>query len=115
MASADEDRFRLRPGALKARSGAKPKAFVSQVLKAVSQSGAKATGALGVRPASTFGRGRVAAGSLDHSLGASARRVVIKSRFVVLRLAPRQQFEDAERERAEGAKEYGCYGPVHVG
>ena len=70
-----------------ASAGAKPKAFVSQVLKAVSQSGAKATGALGVRPASTFGRGRVAAGSLDHSLGASARRVVIKSRFVVLRLA----------------------------
>lgn len=87
MASADEDRFRLRPGAPKARSGAKPKAFVSQVLKAISQSGAKATGALGVRPASTFGRGRVAAGSLDHSLGASARRVVIKSRFVVLRRA----------------------------
>ena len=29
----------------------------------------------------------MAAGSLDHSLGASARRVVIKSRFVVLRLA----------------------------
>lgn len=87
MASADEDRFRVRPSPPKARSGARPKGFVSQVLKAVSQSGAKASGARGARPASTFGRGRVAAGMAGRSLGANARRVVIKSRFVVLRRA----------------------------
>lgn len=87
MVSADEDRFRVRPNSPKARSGAKPKAFVSQVLKAVSQSGAKASGARGARPASTFGRGRVAAGMAGRGLSANARRVVIKSRFVVLRRA----------------------------
>lgn len=87
MASADEDRFRVRASPPKARSGARPQGFVSQVLKAVSQSGAKATGARGARPASTFGRGHVAAGMAGRGLGASARRVVIKSRFVVLRRA----------------------------
>lgn len=87
MASADEDRFRVRPSPPKARSGARPKGFVSHVLKAVSQSGAKASGARGARPASTFGRGRVAAGMAGRGLGASARRVVIKSRFVVLKRA----------------------------
>lgn len=87
MASADEDRFRVRPSPPKARSGARPKGFVSQVLKAVSQSGAKASGARGARPVSTFGRGRVSAGMAGRDLGANARRVVIKSRFVVLRRA----------------------------
>ncbi len=87
MASADEDRFRVRPSPPKARSGARPKGFVSQVLKAVSKSGAKASGARGARPASTFGRGRVAAGMAGRGLGANARRVVIKSRFVVLKRA----------------------------
>lgn len=87
MTSADEDRFRIRPSPPKARSGARPKGFVSQVLKAVSQSGAKASGSRGARPASTFGRGRVAAGMAGRGLGSNARRVVIKSRFVVLRRA----------------------------
>lgn len=87
MASADEDRFRVRPSPPKGRSGARSKGFVSQVLKAVSQSGAKASGSRGARPASTFGRGRVAAGMAGRGLGSNARRVVIKSRFVVLRRA----------------------------
>ena len=87
MTSADDDRFRVHPSPPKARSGAKPKGFVSQVLKAVSKSGAKASGARGARPASTFGRGRVAADMAGRGLGANARRVVIKSRFVVLRRA----------------------------
>ncbi len=87
MAAADEDRFRVRPSPPKARSRARPKGFVSQVLKAVSKSGAKASGAGGARPASTFGRGRVAAGMAGRGLGGNARRVVIKSRFVVLKRA----------------------------
>ncbi|BEP62300.1 relaxase/mobilization nuclease RlxS [Variovorax sp. V213] len=87
MASADEDRFRVRPSPPKTRSGAKSKGFVTQVLKAVSKSGAKASSSRGARPASTFGRGRVAAGMAGRGLGANARRVVIKSRFVVLQRA----------------------------
>lgn len=40
-----------------------------------------------MRPASTFGRGRVAAGLAGQALQVTARRVVIKSRYVVLKKA----------------------------
>jgi hypothetical protein len=114
MASADEDRFRLRLGAPKARSGAKPKAFVSQVLKAVSKSGAKATGACGAPPTSTFGRGRATASLQDRSLGASARRVVIKSRFVVLRRAGAKSVSTHLRYiKREGVTRYGQRGQAY--
>lgn len=83
----DGDRFRVRPAAPKSRAGPRPERFVSQVLKEVSKAGAKASGQRAGRPASTFGRGRVAAGMAGSRLGAQARRVVIKARFVVLRKA----------------------------
>ena len=89
MASRDEDRLRIKPGAPKrpdgSQSGKRAQRFVSQVLKQVSKAGAKASGARGARPASTFGRGRVASGMAGRTLGANARRVIIKSRFVVLK------------------------------
>lgn len=81
----DGDRFRIRPAAPKSRSGPRPQRFVAQALKAASKVGASTSRAVGSRPASTFGRGRVAAGMARNRLGANARRVVIKSRFVVLR------------------------------
>lgn len=84
---ADGDRFRVRPSAPKSRTGPRPERFVSQVLKEVSKAGAKASGQWVGRPASTFGRGRVAASMAGGRLGANARRVVIKARFVVLRRA----------------------------
>lgn len=91
MASRDEDRFRAKPGAPKSGigdgSGQRSQRFVSQVLKQVSKSGAKASGAHGARPASSFGRGRVAAGRAGQTLAVTARRVVIKSRYVVLKKA----------------------------
>lgn len=83
----DGDRFRVRPAAPKSRAGPRPERFVSRVLKEVSKAGAKASGQQAGRPASTFGRGRVAAGLAGGRLGANARRVVIKARFVVLRKA----------------------------
>jgi len=85
--SQEGERFRIRPAAPKARSGSRTQRFVSQVLKEVSKAGAKASGRAGARPASTFGRGRVAANMAGRGLGARARRVVIKSRFVVLKKA----------------------------
>lgn len=87
MAGPDEDRFRVKPAPPKARSGRRAERFVSQVLKQVSKSGANASGAHRARPASTFGRGRVAASMVGQTLGATARRVVIKSRYVVLKRA----------------------------
>jgi type IV secretory pathway VirD2 relaxase len=87
MAGNDEDRFRVKPVAPKARGGSRSQRFVSQVLKQVSKSGAKPSGKSLGRPANTFGRGRVAACMVGQSLGPNARHVVIKSRFVVLRRA----------------------------
>ncbi len=91
MASPDDDRFKVKPGAPKGGvgdgSGQRSQRFVSQVLKQVSKSGAKASGVGGARPASTFGRGRVAAGRAGQTLAVTARRVVIKSRYAVLKKA----------------------------
>ncbi|CAH1905354.1 Conjugal transfer protein [Candidatus Nitrotoga sp. HW29] len=91
MASRDEERFRIKPGAPRrpdgSQSGKRAQRFVSQVLKQVSKAGAKTSGARGARPASTFGRGRVAAGMKGQGLKTDARRVTIKSRFVVLKKA----------------------------
>lgn len=85
MAGADEDRFRVKPAAPKSRGGPRSQRFVSQVLKQVSRTGAKPSGKRLDRPTNTFGRGRVAASMAGQCLGPNARRVVIKSRFVVLR------------------------------
>jgi len=83
----DGERFRVRPAAPRSRAGPRSQRFVSHVLKAASKAGANASGVRIGRPASIFGRGRVAAGMAGHRLPANARRVVIKSRFVVLKKA----------------------------
>ena len=83
----DGERFRVRPAAPKSRAGPRPERFMSRVLREVSKTGAKASGQRAGRPPSTFGRGRVAAGVAGGRLGARARRVVIKARFVALRKA----------------------------
>ncbi|WP_304308379.1 DUF3363 domain-containing protein [Pseudacidovorax intermedius] len=89
MSRSDDERFRVRPGPPKARGGARPKAFVAQVLKAASASGARPRRTAGGRPASRFGRGRVAAGAAGRRLPSNARRVVVKSRYVRLQRAGR--------------------------
>lgn len=83
----DGERFRVKPAAPRSRAGLGSQRFVSQVLKATSKAGAKASGGRSGRPASTFGRGRVVAGIAGRRLAANGRRVVIKSRFVVLKKA----------------------------
>lgn len=87
VAGRDDDRFRVKPAAPKSRGGPRSQRFISQVLKEVSKAGAKRFGKNAGRPANTFGRGRVAATMGGQRLGANARRVIIKSRFVVLRRA----------------------------
>ena len=87
MAANNEDRFRFKPGAPKSRGGLRSQRFVSQVLKQVSKTGAKPSGKSIGRPANTFGRGRVAASLAGRRVGPNARRMVVKSRFVVLRRA----------------------------
>lgn len=84
MAGRDDDRFRVKPEAPKSRAGPGSQRFISQVLKEVSKAGVKRSGTNARRPANTFGRGRVAATLAGQRLGANARRVIIKSRFVLL-------------------------------
>ena len=85
MASRDDDRFRVRPAAPQDRGGPRPQRFVSQVLKGISKAAASTAGARTARPTPAFGRGRVAANMAVRVSPARNRRVVIKSRFVVLK------------------------------
>jgi len=87
MARDDEDRFRVKPAAPKSRGRSRSQRFVSQVLKQMSKTGAKSSGKSLGRPANTYGRGRIAASMAGQRLGPNARRMVIKSRFVVLKRA----------------------------
>lgn len=120
MVSRDDDPLRIKPGAPKrpggSQSGQRTQRFVSQVLKQVSKAGAKVSGRHGARPASSFGRGRVAAGLAGSRLGANARRVVIKSRYVVLKKAGAHSVSThlryIERDGVTGDGERGqAYGP----
>ena len=87
MPGSEDDHFRVKPAAPKARGGTRSRRFVSQVLKEASKIGTKPSGGSFGRPGNTFGRGRVAAALAGQRLGPDARRVVIKSRFVVLQRA----------------------------
>ncbi|MFN3438202.1 MAG: DUF3363 domain-containing protein [Acidovorax sp.] len=87
MAGNNEDRFHIEPAPPRSRGSPRAQRFVSQVLKQVSKTGAKSASKTLGRPANTFGRGRVASTMAGQRLGPNARRVVIKSRFVVLRRA----------------------------
>ncbi|CAN7364954.1 DUF3363 domain-containing protein [Acidovorax sp. LjRoot129] len=87
MGRGNEDYFRVKPAAPKSRGDARSQRFVSQVLQKVSKTGAKPSGKSIGRPVNSFGRGRVAAAMAGHRLGPNARRVVIKSRYVVLKRA----------------------------
>ena len=83
MTRSDDDRFRTRPAPPRAKPGSKSDRYVSRVLKEVSKAGYPSL-ARGSRSPSAFGRGRAAAAMRGRKLGPRARRVVIKSRFVIL-------------------------------
>jgi type IV secretory pathway VirD2 relaxase len=86
MSSRDENSFKVRPATPKARD----RQFLSRVLREVSKAGGRALKlgqASAARTGARLGRGQVAAGLAGRSLGAHSRRVVIKSRLVVLKQA----------------------------
>lgn len=91
--SRDDDRFRVRPGAPKAKQPDRVPRFVTRVLREASKSGAKRSTGPGARSAAKLGRGHVAASMAGRRLGANARRVVIKTRLVVLRQAGARSVE----------------------
>jgi len=86
MNNPDENPFKVKPAAPKTRD----RQFLSRVLREVSKAGGRAL-KLGqssyARTGARLGRGQVAAGIASRSLGAHSRRVVIKTRLVVLKQA----------------------------
>jgi len=85
VAYSDEDRFRARPGKIRARTDAGAKRFTSQVIRAAQKSSAGASGPLSRSrgDGAEKARGHVAAKMLSGRLGPRARRVMVKARLVV--------------------------------
>lgn len=83
--SGDDSNFRIRPGRIRSKSGATPKSFINQVLRAAKKAGhtaAPSSGSGKRAPGfgrSTFGRGRIAFSR--NRLFSTSRRVVVKARI----------------------------------
>lgn len=85
MANREDDRFRPRPAPPKARGNAEGQRFLSTVRRQMSRAGHGSGGRSQGRGTGRFGRGQVAARFASNRQPLSARRVVIKSRFVRLK------------------------------
>jgi type IV secretory pathway VirD2 relaxase len=83
----DDDRFRVRVGAPKAKPSRRTERFVTLVLRESSKSGASRSRVRAPPSLARIGRGHVAANMAGSRLGANARRVIIKARYVVLKQA----------------------------
>ncbi len=100
MPTRDTDRFRPRIGRLRAKGRGGHSPFAKRVLTEIAEAGpASGSGLLkrSSRKGARFGRGHVAARFAGESLGARARRVVIKSRIVAFGGHGRQSTLDYER------------------
>lgn len=113
----DVDRLRVRAGPPKARQPERTPRFISRVLREASKAGAKRSARPGARSAAKLGRGFVAASMAGRRLGANSRRVVIKTRFLVLKQASTRSIEThlryIEREGVDRDGGKGsAYGPL---
>jgi len=75
-----QDDFELRPGRIRSRGAGGPKTFVGEALAAAQRAGGLHRSS--ASRTSVFGRGRASGLAASRSLGARARRVVIKARVV---------------------------------
>src|SRR3546814_10339801 len=85
MAKHDDDRFRPRPGPPKRTGGDGGERFVSTLVRQVSRAGQGRSATRSAKDGTRFGRGRVAASLAPATPSLRDRRVVIKSRFVMIR------------------------------
>ncbi len=85
MSGGDEKEFKVKPRAPRSRD----RQFLSRVLTEISKAGGrvKASGSSAARTGARLGRGQVAAEIAGRSLGGRSRRVIIKTRLVVLKQA----------------------------
>lgn len=86
MSGRDEREFKVKPAAPRSRD----RRFLSRVLTEISKAGGKVlkpARSFAARTGARLGRGQVAASIAGRSLGSRSRRVVIKTRLVVLKQA----------------------------
>ncbi|MFT0850311.1 relaxase/mobilization nuclease and DUF3363 domain-containing protein [Achromobacter sp. F4_2707] len=115
MAGREDDRFRPRPAPPKARGKAEGQRFLSTVRRQMSRAGHGSGGRGQGRGTGQFGRGQVAARFASNRQPLSARRVVIKSRFVRLKagssaIASHLRYIEREGVTSEGQRGQ-AYGP----
>jgi len=117
MSSRDDDRFRPKVGAPKARGRAATSKLVGRVLKATSKAGRTIGGGLQTsrsHPGAKFGRGHVAANMAGRSVGPRSRRVVIKTRLVYLKGAsPRSTQKHLRYIERDGVTREGGHGQLY--
>ena len=82
-----ESRFRVRARPPKSKPAGRSERFVTLVLRASGRSGATRSPGLTPPSLARLGRGHVAARMVSDRLGANARRVIVKARYVVLKQA----------------------------
>jgi len=88
MTRHDDNPFEVKPRPPRALRGPRSERFLSRVLVEVRRAGgAKQSGSASKRPGSRIGRGFAASRLQGNSPGLRARRVVIKTRVVVLQTA----------------------------
>src|SRR5687767_2714351 len=88
MAYRDDDQFRPKLGPPRARGQAKTPGFIQRVVTATHKAGKlPGKGRAGARPGSRLGRGHVASRIAGGALSSRSRRVIIKSRLVILKKA----------------------------
>lgn len=116
MSGRNEREFKVKPAAPRSRD----QRFLTRVLTEISKAGGKILKPALSRTARTgarLGRGQVAAGMAGRSLGARSRRVIIKTRLVVLKQAgarsTRTHLRYIERDGVSRDGERGqAYGPA---
>ncbi|MBI5277766.1 MAG: relaxase/mobilization nuclease and DUF3363 domain-containing protein [Burkholderiales bacterium] len=116
MSGRDEREFKVKPTAPRSRD----QRFLTRVLTELSKAGGKILKPALARTARTgarLGRGQVAAGMAGRSLGARSRRVIIKTRLVLLKKAgarsTRTHLRYIERDGVSRDGERGqAYGPA---
>ncbi|MEJ1962242.1 MAG: relaxase/mobilization nuclease and DUF3363 domain-containing protein [Gammaproteobacteria bacterium] len=91
MTTRDDDRFRPRVRPPRARGDARTSPFIKRVVQSASKAGSTPGGTPGhsrrPRPGARLGRGYVAARLAGDRIGPRSRRVIIKTRLVVLKTA----------------------------
>ena len=118
VADREDEYFRARPGPPRNHGNANAPRFISRVLRASSKAGRSIGRTLSpprARPGASFGRGHVAARLAGRGLDRRARRVIVKTRLVLLHIDVRSTQKHLRYIERDGVTREGergqLYGP----